>query len=674
MTPRSLWQTLAAEKIDDDLLAWPPDVFALTAFLLQRSEAYRFVLSPPPGGEWPPAHLPPWADAVVEAGAAWSARVDDGGPPPRYLADAWKVLAEGADTPLSAMAHGSDWPLCRAVLTLHAIADEACAGLGNALDVSSGLGCVYRAQGRELLSTTGSLARVGSHLLRVLPKLRTPPTGSSAETLSRYACLQPPGAHVRWHRFPSRPAASEPRSDHVNFLLLPWPMRIRESDFRPVDGSLQRNASEPTGLFEFDPVERIDLDLLDRVLLAAKDEVESVDAVCLPESSVREDELANVEAMLDRHGVSVLFAGVRQTSSPPSGLPHNWVHTGINPNVADDGTPVQATEPWLHIRQNKHHRWSLDESQVFQYHLGGSLHPKYRWWEAMEVPRQAVQFMEFREFTCVFLVCEDLAQGDDVTDIVRSVGPTAVFAPLLDGPQLSMRWAARYASVLADDPGSAVLTLTSFGMVERSRPHGRAISPVVAMWKDPTRGTREIPLEPGSHGVLLTACADRTNRRTIDGRRPVATVSHLYDVSVNQVRAAVTGGGPLTDRPTAGIGATLSPEDLSVLTSWTQAVAEAVASAPEHASAVLGGAQAGVPWRECVGTPKISRELAQALRATKDAFDSVSKGAHDTLEGIVAELQNNEPQGAESRLPFRALSYAFESRQARELRREAALT
>ena len=63
--------------------------------------------------------------------------------------------------------------------------------------------------------------------------------------------------------------------------------------------------------------------------------------------------------------------------------------------------------------------------------------------------------------------------------------------------------------MLADDPGSAVLTLTSFGMVQRSRPGGRDPSTVVALWKDPERGFREIPLESGAQAVLLTACGGR---------------------------------------------------------------------------------------------------------------------------------------------------------------------
>ena len=159
---------------------------------------------------------------------------------------------------------------------------------------------------------------------------------------------------------------------------------------------------------------------------------------------------------------------------------------------------------WKEIRQNKHHRWSLDEGQITQYHLAGVLHPHVRWWEAMQVPRMAMQFVELAELTQASLVCEDLAQNDDIAQLIRSVGPTVVISGLLDGPQLTSRWAARYASVLADDPGSAVLTLACLGMVQRSRPPGRDPSRVIALWKDSTSGVREIPLDPAAHGVLPT--------------------------------------------------------------------------------------------------------------------------------------------------------------------------
>ena len=92
------------------------------------------------------------------------------------------------------------------------------------------------------------------------------------------------------------------------------------------------------------------------------------------------------------------------------------------------------------IRQNKHHRWSLDEAQIYQYHLGGALHPHIRWLEAMDVPRREIQFIELgEELTLVSLVCEDLAQYDDVAEVIRSVGPTLVVT------LLARRTAARFA-------------------------------------------------------------------------------------------------------------------------------------------------------------------------------------------------------------------------------------
>ena len=175
-------------------------------------------------------------------------------------------------------------------------------------------------------------------------------------------------------------------------------------------------------------------------------------------------EIGALEDLLARHEVTALITGVREHPAQPGRFPCNWVHIGVS-----------VGGQWTHIRQSKHHRWSLDDVQIRQYHLANALQPHIRWWEAMEVPRRSVQFVELAgAVTMTSLICEDLAQADEVASVIRSVGPTIVVAPLLDGPQLSSRWGARYAGVLADDPGSAVVTLTSFGMTQRSRPPGRA--------------------------------------------------------------------------------------------------------------------------------------------------------------------------------------------------------
>ena len=114
---------------------------------------------------------------------------------------------------------------------------------------------------------------------------------------------------MRWHKLPARRRGTEPRADHVNFLLLPWPLEIRASDFRPIEGSAQRDTDEPYGFFDFDPDERLDLDLVDRMLVAARHEVDGIDVVCLPESAVAEDELAPLEALLESHRVVARHRG-----------------------------------------------------------------------------------------------------------------------------------------------------------------------------------------------------------------------------------------------------------------------------------------------------------------------------------------------------------------------------
>jgi hypothetical protein len=532
--------------------------------------------------------------------------------------------------------------MCEALLTLHAIADEACAGLGVALTSSHGNGSLYRARGRELLARTGTLSRFPTHCFRVLPRVRTSPSSTSVRSLSRYVCVCRPGVVANWHKVTGRRPGIDPRALGANFLLLPWPLRVREADFRPVEGSVRSLDKEPYGFFEFAPSEGLDLDLLDRTLVAAHEEVEDVNVVCLPESAVEEGEIAALEALLISHGVFGLITGVREKTEQPGQLSRNWVHMAH-----------WTGQHWTHIRQNKHHRWSLNESQIYQYHLGGTLHPHIRWWEAMEVPRRAVQLIEVGEgITIAALVCEDLAQIDEVADLLRSVGPTMVITPLLDGPQLSSRWSARYASVLADDPGSAVLTLTSSGMALRSRPEGRDSVPLVALWKDPVRGTREIPLEPGAHGVLLAASADLTTRRSGDGRRPIDNCIEFFDVGVYQVHAAAAGSGYSRHPPAMTSPPLLEVSDMTVLTSWAEAIAESLAHAPERVKALLGNARPGASWRTALGCAEPSAQLSQSLQFMAATIEQLEASNTATLAGVLDSVHGSEP----GRPPFDRLA------------------
>jgi len=103
------------------------------------------------------------------------------------------------------------------------------------------------------------------------------------------------------------------------------------------------------------------------VLSTALDEVDHVHTVILPESAIEESDIDDLERVLGRYEVDGLIAGVRGRPERPGQPPHNWVHLGRS-----TGGPG-----WQDMRQAKHHRWSLDEGQIDQYHLGGALHPQH---------------------------------------------------------------------------------------------------------------------------------------------------------------------------------------------------------------------------------------------------------------------------------------------------------
>jgi hypothetical protein len=500
--------------------------------------------------------------------------------------------------------------------------------IGRSVATAYGLGgpaSAVRGRARELLARTGSLARTGRPGVRVLPKVRTPAGGISPRSLARYACVRGPGVDSVWHKAPARRPGTDPRRQQANVLLLPWPLHVRVSDFRPQEASVRRTEREPYGLFAFEPAESFDVGLVDRALAAALDEVDAVDLVVLPESAVPDHAVGELEEVLAHHRVGALVAGVRDTSPPSDSLPGNWVHLG-----------VRLAGRWWRYRQNKHHRWSLDESQILQYNLGGALHPGLRWWEAMEVPRRQVQFLELGGgITVAAVVCEDLARLDAVAELLRTVGPTLVITVLLDGPQLASRWTARYASVLADDPGSAVLTLSAVGMVERSRPPGRPPSRVVALWKDPARGIREIALDPGAHGVLLSTSVEPAARHSADGRFPADDTTHLRDVGVHQVRA---GAGSSVARSDAAEAATdVDEQGLSVLAGWAEAIAEA--GTGDGLDAVLADASPTAAWRAACGLAPPSAALGAGLEALARVARSADVGGpSDPLEELARRL------------------------------------
>jgi hypothetical protein len=289
------------------------------------------------------------------------------------------------------------------------------------------------------------------------------------------------------------------------------------------------------------------------------------------------------------------------------GLGANWVHVGTRQELV-----------WRHATQHKHHRWCLDGRQIKQYHLGGSLSADLRWWEAAAIPRRSLQIVDQGAVTVAPLVCEDLARLQPVADLLRSIGPSLVVSVLLDGPQLASRWTARYASVLADDPGSAVLTLTSYGMVRRCRPSGCPASSVVALWKDATGELTEIELEDGASAVLISTNVAAGDSFTADGRRHRGSTASLTLAAVHSLHVgAGDGPAPRTEpapEPERRRLPPLDEQELSKATSWAEAVAEMAVGDPAALPALM--ADAIVPdWRAELGLRPPTRMFVASVQA-----------------------------------------------------------
>ena len=505
-----------------DFLTWPPDGFALAAAVLSESGSYRLIVSPPAGLRWPPDDLSgeTWESAVESWAREWSAWVVTRRPGrrrPKALSRLATSIGAAWGLPLVELDEPRNWNTLVSLLMLHAIADEACSGIG--VEHSS-RGSLH-SWATQLLLEKGTLSRFTGTRARVLPKSALPRTGMSIRSLSRYLGLDRSETEVRWF---CSDAKTTPAS-RFTLLLVPYPARISRSDFRPIRGPLDNMDSDQYGFFEFAPRVPLDIERVLRIVEAGWGRAGGVDAVVLPESVLRPDEADQLRRSLLDYGIPHLIAGVREQATSRASFGLNYAYV----------TGVRGGGSWDAV-QHKHHRWLLDDAQISQYHLEGRLDPGHQWWEAIGIERRSLTFVTIDEYlTLCPLICEDLAQPDPVGSIIRQVGPSLVIGLLLDGPQLAERWPARYASVFADDPGSAVLTLTSLGMALRSQPSGYCPSRSVALWKDVRSGIRELTLDEGADALLLTATVHHRFGMTADGRSvPVAQLllEHVHQVRV----------------------------------------------------------------------------------------------------------------------------------------------
>src|SRR5262245_50791094 len=306
-----------------ELVWWPPDVFALTNLILDHTGAYRFVVAPPRGRRWPP--FPDWTQRVSDAAEAWrDASSGLHGELPALVRTCWDTVTRFRDLPLERIKTGEASELAAALLTLHAVADEACAEVASFGRRVSGSSFECRAW--TLLQAQGSLSRLSPARVSIVPKTNFSGRGITIRSLSRYLALSYESVEVRWRTTEPGPSA-DPSDYHI--LLLPWPLTVRARDFRATSANhLENMDSDRYGFFEFAPGHSFDAELVDELLEAAVDRAGRVDAVVLPEAAVYPEALDELEVSLAHHGATFLIAGAREAPEA-SELGRNYLHFGV---------------------------------------------------------------------------------------------------------------------------------------------------------------------------------------------------------------------------------------------------------------------------------------------------------------------------------------------------------
>ena len=469
---------------------WPPDLFAVAATLLKKGGGYLSCVH-----IWPPSSSPFAADYANHIGAAgeeWRRSST----PPSTVEQLWNTVRSKSHTPIDELQE--DMELCAALVQLVAVADEASAGLGLARS-----GDAFISRGRELLFEMGRKVTSACHLVHhsravVLPKMHTPQVGMTVRSLSHHLALWDSAEVLpEWHLAPGQKI-----KDRLNLLLLPWPLTLTAAAFRETKPPLS-NMPREYAFFGYDPVwdRTVALARIRELIASALKESLEVDAIVLPEMSLPDGECARLAEQLGK----IVIGGEHAIGT----------EQGPSTNTAVVAIPQGSTVTMQ--RQHKHHRWQLSRSQINWYGLG--LDPAKFYWEYMELKPRRLHFWCLNSWLAFsVLICEDLARQEPVAELVRAVGPNLVVALLMDGSQKSDRWSARYATVLADDPGCSVLTMSSVGMTTLGKGAATAEARQFALWKDQKTGLSPIKLELGAQAVLVRLKQETATEWTADGR------------------------------------------------------------------------------------------------------------------------------------------------------------
>jgi hypothetical protein len=526
MTVRDVIDSIVPGRKIKLWFSWPPDLFLMTSYVLKKTGAYRHVVN---DKGWPFQEIQQLNDYVRE----WLMNIQQSlvtGAGDLVLPEPILKLQKEFDD-LSARVKFNELKamtphakrLAFLMVKIHVLADWSSQAFG-ILGAGTKDTAFVNYLANLLLVTRGSLSTVPKFHGIVIPKMRTPQSGLTLRSFSHHLTYHDTEVEVMWRSVPW----VNSDQNTLNILCVPWPDEVRSVDFTPA-----METFESVRYFAYqngnEPKKRING--LVRQIMQLDRERGNVHMIVFPEMALSLEDydylLEYLKKKFENHELDrmpLVLCGVRRRDG----------------NAEDNMVRLAAyfVGKWYDLSQTKHHRWKLNRSQLRQYELSSKFSTERNWFENIQIRQRRLSFFVPNGWLALCpLICEDLAQLEPVSEIIRGVGPTLLIALLMDGPQLKERWPARYASVFADDPGTAVLTMTSWGMLSKSRrvdetesrsqahDSGKTNYSSIGLWKDQVKGWSNVDVGNSKSTSLLTISASFREEVTADGRTDYGSAS-----------------------------------------------------------------------------------------------------------------------------------------------------
>ncbi|MHA3363216.1 carbon-nitrogen hydrolase family protein [Yersinia enterocolitica] len=503
----------------NSILSWPPNVFLILYSIIEYTDKYRLLVSPQPHFSWDSLKRIKVMDICKSLDSSLNCQLNSSG----VIHDKNFLLKKSMDCIFNKNNFNkniydlmNDELFCESVFLLLVSIDsffkknksgEVNVNIKTAL-IKRNIRKIALSRNKENINSS-NLADNHDMEGLIAQKYNTPQAGLTMNNLTQNLTYIKPS--IKYHSVINKSSDYKVNKKEYNILFIPWPFIVKEEYFTPsVFITPPHDIDNYFGFFDYKPDLNFSHQHFLSYILSTIKRVGSLELIIFPETALSQKQFNNLQTLLiDTFGENApsLLSGVYGNND------------GIGENYALLSFIEESGNGFDTIRQDKHHRWFLERNQLRNYNLASSLDPNKKWWENIAIGRRKLTTLHTNNGVSLCpLVCEDLARQEPVAQAVRSIGPNLVVSLLLDGPQISSRWPGKYSAVLSDDPGSSVLSVTAFGMTQRSTGLGFNPSNQVALWSEPGKGSETLEVPSVDHAIVLELEIDQIEMWSLDGR------------------------------------------------------------------------------------------------------------------------------------------------------------